>query len=94
VARRRSSHRGVVRRSPRQDTTIRYDAIVVGGGLVGTTTAYELGRGGARTLLVDRHDHGRATDAGAGILSPETEPELDLAPFSASRFSRSSFRAF
>jgi D-amino-acid dehydrogenase len=27
---------------------------------------------GARTLLVDRADVGRATDAGAGILSPET----------------------
>jgi D-amino-acid dehydrogenase len=45
--------------------------------LVGTTTAYELGRGGARTLLVDRHDHGRATDAGAGILSPETAKRDD-----------------
>src|SRR5205085_4622569 len=48
-----------------KETTIRYDAIVVGGGLVGAATAYELGRGGARTLLVDRHDRGRATDAGA-----------------------------
>ena len=29
-------------------------------------------RGGGRVLLVDRADPGRATDAGAGILSPET----------------------
>jgi D-amino-acid dehydrogenase len=50
----------------------RYDVVVVGGGLVGTATAYELGRGGGRTLLCDRADAGRATDAGAGILSPET----------------------
>ncbi len=49
-----------------------YDVAVVGGGLVGTATAYELGVRGVRTLLVDRADAGRATDAGAGILSPET----------------------
>jgi D-amino-acid dehydrogenase len=49
-----------------------FDAVVVGGGLLGTATAYHLVRAGARTLLVDRTDAGRATDAGAGILSPET----------------------
>ncbi|MCE2438882.1 MAG: FAD-binding oxidoreductase [Candidatus Latescibacteria bacterium] len=49
-----------------------YDAIVIGGGIVGTSTAYHLVRAGARTLLVDRRDTGRATDAGAGILSPAT----------------------
>src|SRR5262245_30546823 len=49
-----------------------FDVAVVGGGLVGTATAYELARGGARTVLYDRGDVGRATDAGAGILSPET----------------------
>jgi D-amino-acid dehydrogenase len=49
-----------------------FDVAVVGGGLVGTATAYELGARGVRTLLVDRADPGRATDAGAGILSPET----------------------
>src|SRR6476660_5574246 len=54
-----------------------YDAVVIGGGIVGTATAYELGRQGARTLLVDRADAGRATDAGAGILSPETAKRDD-----------------
>jgi len=49
-----------------------WDAVVVGGGLVGTAAAYELGRAGGRTLLCDAADPGRATDAGAGILSPET----------------------
>jgi D-amino-acid dehydrogenase len=57
----------------------RWDAIVVGGGLVGTAAAYELGRAGARTLLYDRRDPGRATDAGAGILSPETAKRDDPA---------------
>ena len=49
-----------------------YDAIVVGGGIVGMATAYHLVCAGAKTLLIDRGDRGRATDAGAGILSPET----------------------
>jgi D-amino-acid dehydrogenase len=49
-----------------------FDAAVIGGGLLGTVTAYHLVTAGARTLLVDRADAGRATDAGAGILSPET----------------------
>ncbi|HXF64376.1 MAG TPA: FAD-dependent oxidoreductase [Caldilineaceae bacterium] len=48
-----------------------YDAIIVGGGIVGASAAYHLARAGAKTLLVDRHDRGRATDAGAGILAPE-----------------------
>jgi D-amino-acid dehydrogenase len=46
-----------------------YDAIVIGGGVVGASTAYHLVRAGVRTLLLDRRDVGRATDAGAGILS-------------------------
>jgi D-amino-acid dehydrogenase len=49
-----------------------FDAAVVGGGLLGTATAYHLVCAGARTVLVDRADVGRATDAGAGILAPET----------------------
>jgi len=48
------------------------DVVVVGGGLVGTALAYELVALGADVVLVDRHHPGRATDAGAGILSPET----------------------
>ena len=48
------------------------DVVVVGGGLVGAACAYELARDGHRVTLFDRHDVGRATDAGAGILSPET----------------------
>src|SRR4051812_49285370 len=49
-----------------------FDVAVIGGGLLGTATAYHLVSAGARTLLVDRADAGRATDAGAGIISPET----------------------
>ncbi len=49
-----------------------YDVIVVGGGVIGCAVAHYLVRAGARTLLLDRGDTGRATAAGAGILSPET----------------------
>lgn len=48
-----------------------YDVVVVGGGIVGASAAYHLMKMGAKTLLIDRHDAGRATDAGAGILAPE-----------------------
>ncbi|MGZ6964253.1 MAG: NAD(P)/FAD-dependent oxidoreductase [Acidimicrobiia bacterium] len=54
-----------------------FDVAVVGGGLVGTALAYELVTSGARVVLVDRHDPGRATDAGAGILSPESSSVED-----------------
>jgi D-amino-acid dehydrogenase len=53
------------------------DVVVIGGGLVGTALAYELVTAGADVVLVDRHDPGRATDAGAGILSPETNQDPD-----------------
>ena len=49
-----------------------FDALVIGGGVVGMSTAYHLVRLGAKTLLIDRRDAGRATDAGAGILSADT----------------------
>lgn len=67
------------------------DAVVVGGGLVGASCAYELARAGHRVTLVDRHDPGRATDAGAGILSPETmggapAPFLDLADLAGAHY--------
>lgn len=39
--------------------------------------AYELVTAGADTIVIDRHDPGRATDAGAGILSPETNQDPD-----------------
>ena len=60
--------------------------MVIGGGLVGASLAYELVTTGASTVLVDRRDPGRATDAGAGILSPETgqDPDPDTFAFAHS----------
>ncbi len=49
-----------------------FDLIIIGGGIVGAAAAYRAGQLGAQTLLCDRRDTGRATDAGAGILAPES----------------------
>lgn len=54
-----------------------YDAVVIGGGIVGAATAYHLARAGAETLLADRADEGRATDAGAGIVAPATSSRTE-----------------
>jgi D-amino-acid dehydrogenase len=53
------------------------DVVVVGGGLVGTSIAYELACAGAQVSLVDSADPGRASGAGAGIVSPQTFREPD-----------------
>ncbi|OIB55285.1 NAD(P)/FAD-dependent oxidoreductase [Natrialba sp. SSL1] len=49
-----------------------YDAVVVGGGIVGSSIGYHLARAGVNTVLLDRNDEGRATTAGAGVISAAT----------------------
>lgn len=44
--------------------------VVIGGGIVGASAAYHLAMRDVEVVLVDRADPGRATDAGAGIVSP------------------------
>jgi D-amino-acid dehydrogenase len=44
--------------------------IVVGGGILGASTAYHLAKQGAEVLIADRHHTGQATDAAAGIVCP------------------------
>ncbi|MFD2115168.1 NAD(P)/FAD-dependent oxidoreductase [Paenibacillus yanchengensis] len=44
--------------------------IVVGAGILGASTAYQLTRLGADVLIVDRQDVGQATAAAAGIICP------------------------
>jgi len=56
-----------------------HDLAVVGAGLVGLSLAYELACLGATVTVVDAAHPGRATDAGAGILSPVTSHETDPA---------------
>ena len=53
------------------------DVAIAGGGLVGLSLAYELVSRGARVTLIDAGHPGRATDAGAGILAPDTHPTTE-----------------
>lgn len=45
---------------------------VIGGGIVGASAAYHLGRAGVKTVLIDGSQTGKATSAGAGIVAPGT----------------------
>jgi len=53
------------------------DVVVVGAGLIGLSLAYELATAGMRVTVIDAGLPGRATDAGAGILSPATTADED-----------------
>src|SRR5579884_778793 len=67
----------------------RFDALVVGGGPAGSTTAIRLADGGARVLLVDRATFPRDKPCGGGLTTrafaqcpvdptPVVEEEVDL----------------
>lgn len=59
-----------------------FDLIILGGGIVGASAAFTAAKRGARVALIDAGLVGRASDAGAGIVSPvaldrrEQRPEL------------------
>lgn len=44
--------------------------IIIGGGIVGASSAYALSKQGVEVVLIDRADAGQATDAAAGIICP------------------------
>ncbi len=44
--------------------------IVIGAGILGTSTAYHLAKSGVDVTVIDRNDIGQATDAAAGIVCP------------------------
>jgi glycine oxidase len=57
------------------------DVLIVGGGVIGLTTAYFLARDGVPVTVVDKGDFGQeASWAGAGIL-PVADPEHARSPF-------------
>lgn len=58
-------------------TSLTADVAVIGGGLLGMAAAYELSVAGMQVLLLDGGQPGRASDAGAGIASPQTFAEAD-----------------
>jgi D-amino-acid dehydrogenase len=61
------------------------DVAIAGGGLVGLSLAFELAGRGASVTVIDADRPGRATDAGAGILSPDTSAGPDPASFEFGR---------
>ncbi|QDT69408.1 Hydrogen cyanide synthase subunit HcnC precursor [Planctomycetes bacterium MalM25] len=66
------------------------DVLVIGGGVIGLSVAYQLSRDGLRVTLIDRGQPGReASWAGAGILPPASwyvdHPALDRLAIAATR---------
>src|SRR5205823_6962538 len=52
------------------------DVLIIGGGVIGLTTAYFLAREGVRVEVLDKSDFGQeASWAGAGILPPGNLPQ-------------------
>jgi glycine oxidase len=48
-----------------------FDVAIVGGGLIGSSAAFELSASGARVIVLDRHQPGRESSwAAAGMLAP------------------------
>lgn len=69
----------------------RVDVIVVGAGLIGLASAYELAKRGACVRVLDAREPGRAASwAGAGMLTPHTEeiPSCVLEAFAAESLAR------
>jgi glycine oxidase len=57
------------------------DVAILGGGVIGLTTAHYLARHGVRVEVLDQGDLGRESSwAGAGIISPAPEPHLARTP--------------
>ncbi len=46
------------------------EIVIVGGGLLGWSTAYRLAKSGRAVTVIDRDEPGAATLAGAGIIAP------------------------
>ena len=57
------------------------DVLILGGGVIGLTTAYFLSQSGARVTLVDKGQFGQESSwAGAGIITPSPLPEYATQP--------------
>jgi glycine oxidase len=71
-----------------------WDAIIIGGGIIGVSLALELRHQGARVIIVERTEPGReASHAGAGMLA-SLDPETPLTLREMARMSAAMYREF
>ncbi|MET3726728.1 glycine oxidase [Fictibacillus halophilus] len=69
-----------------------YDAIIIGGGVIGCSIAYELCKQNKRMLLLEKETIGsKASSAAAGMLGAEMEFKTDHPLYSLAKESRDSF---
>ncbi|MBD7965017.1 glycine oxidase ThiO [Fictibacillus norfolkensis] len=69
-----------------------YDAIIIGGGVIGCSIAYELSKQNKRVLLLEKETIGsRASSAAAGMLGAEMEFETNHPLYLLAKESRDSF---
>ncbi len=72
-----------------------FDAIIVGGGIIGGSLAFELATHKLSVLIVDRQEPGlEASWAAAGMLSPEPESTDDIHVLPLARMSLASYPHF
>jgi glycine oxidase len=71
-----------------------YDVVVVGGGVIGLSTAYYLAKNGARVAVLERGEPGTlASNASAGMIAAQLEPEGGGTLYDFSIHSRSLYPA-
>jgi D-amino-acid dehydrogenase len=61
------------------------EVIVIGGGVLGWSAAYQLALAGIPATVIDRGDEGQATAAGAGIIAPGTSFKAPDTSFSLAK---------
>jgi glycine oxidase len=82
---------------PRRSRRQRYDAVVVGAGLIGLACAWRAGRRGLSVLVVDRAEEpgAAASRVAAGMLAPVTEADFgELGPLRVNLAGRQRWPAF
>jgi len=70
----------------------KYDTIIIGGGIIGCSTAFYLSKKGKRVLVLEKKSLGQeASSAAAGMLGVQTELEEESPMYELARTSREMF---